>query len=64
MEEESSNFKELKNLVDTVDEEAKAGRLQYCEFSYLRTIQRLKGVSTEEAQNPDTSMLLYLRSGH
>jgi hypothetical protein len=31
-EEESSNFKELKNLVDTVDEEAKAGRLQNCEF--------------------------------
>ncbi len=27
-EEESSNFKELKNLVDMVDEEAKAGRLQ------------------------------------
>ena len=27
-EEESSNFKELKNLVDTVDKEAKAGRLQ------------------------------------
>ncbi len=31
-EEESSNYKELKNLVDMVDEEAKAGRLRNCEF--------------------------------
>jgi hypothetical protein len=31
-EEESSNFKELKNLVETVEEEARAGRLRYCEF--------------------------------
>jgi hypothetical protein len=31
-EEESSNLKELKNLVDTVEEEAKAGWLQNCEF--------------------------------
>jgi hypothetical protein len=29
---ESSNFKELKNLVDTVSEEAKAGRVQDCEL--------------------------------
>jgi hypothetical protein len=29
---ESSNYKELKNLVDTVSEEAKAGRLQDCEL--------------------------------
>jgi hypothetical protein len=31
-EEESSNYKELKNLVDTVSEEARAGRLRDCEF--------------------------------
>ena len=31
-EEESSNYKELRNLVDTVSEEAKAGRLRNCEF--------------------------------
>jgi hypothetical protein len=31
-EEESSNFKELKNLVDTVSEEAGAGRLRDCKF--------------------------------
>jgi hypothetical protein len=31
-EEESSNYKELKNLVDTVEEEASAGRLKNCEF--------------------------------
>ena len=31
-EEESLNFKELKNLVDMVDKETKAGRLQNCEF--------------------------------
>ncbi len=31
-EEESSNYKELKNLVDTVEEEANAGRLQNCMF--------------------------------
>ena len=31
-EEESSNYKELKNLVDTVLEEARAGRLRDCEF--------------------------------
>jgi hypothetical protein len=31
-EEESSNYKELKNLVDTVAEEAGAGRLKNCEF--------------------------------
>ncbi len=31
-EEESSNYKELKNLVDTVDEEAKAGHLRNCKF--------------------------------
>ncbi len=31
-EEESLNFKELKNLMDTVDKEAKAGWMQNCEF--------------------------------
>ena len=31
-EEESSNYKELKNLVDTVKEEAEAGRLRNCKF--------------------------------
>ncbi len=31
-EEESSNYKELKNLVFTVEEEAKAGRLKNCKF--------------------------------
>ncbi len=31
-EEESSNYKELKNLVDAVAEEAGAGRLKNCEF--------------------------------
>ena len=31
-EEESSNYKELRNLVDTVKEEAEAGRLRNCEF--------------------------------
>ncbi len=31
-EEESSNYKELRNLVDTVSEEAKARRLRNCEF--------------------------------
>jgi hypothetical protein len=31
-EEESSNYKELKNLVGTVEEEAKAGQLKSCEF--------------------------------
>ncbi len=31
-EEESSNFKKLKNLVDMVGEEAMAGRLQNCKF--------------------------------
>jgi hypothetical protein len=31
-EEESSNYKELKNLVDTVEEEANVGRLRNCEF--------------------------------
>ncbi len=31
-EEESSNYKELKNLGDTVEEETNAGRLQNCEF--------------------------------
>ncbi len=31
-EEESSNYKELRNLVNTVLEEAGAGRLQDCEF--------------------------------
>jgi hypothetical protein len=31
-EEESSNYKELKNLVDTVAEEAGAGRLKNCKF--------------------------------
>jgi hypothetical protein len=31
-EEESLNYKELKNLVDTVEEEALAGRLKNCEF--------------------------------
>ncbi len=31
-EEESSNYKERKNLVDTVEEEAKAGRLKNCKF--------------------------------
>jgi len=31
-EEESSNYKELKNLVDTISEEAGAGRLRDCEF--------------------------------
>jgi hypothetical protein len=62
-EEESSNFKELKILVDTVDKERRAG-CRIASFSSLRTIQRLKVVSTEEAQNPDTSMLLCLRSKH
>ena len=32
MEEESSNYKELRNLVDTVGEEARAGRLRDCEL--------------------------------
>ena len=31
-EEESSNYKELRNLVDTVKEEAEAGRLRNCEL--------------------------------
>ena len=31
-EEESSNYKEMRNLVDMVKEEAEAGRLQNCEF--------------------------------
>ena len=31
-EKESSNYKELQNLVDTVKAEARAGRLQGCEF--------------------------------
>jgi hypothetical protein len=31
-EEESSNYKELRNLVDTVSQEAKAGRLRECKF--------------------------------
>ena len=62
-EEESSNFKKLKNLEDTVDEESRAG-CRIASFSYLRTTQRLKVVSTEEAQNPDTSMPSCLRSRH
>ena len=32
-EEESSNYKELRNLADTVSEEAGSGRLRDCEFS-------------------------------
>ncbi len=31
-EEESSNYKELKNLVDAIGEEARAGRLRDCEL--------------------------------
>jgi hypothetical protein len=31
-EEESSNYKELRNLIDTVLEEVRAGRMRDCEF--------------------------------
>ena len=47
-EEESSNYKELRNLVDTVKEEAEAGRLRNCEFFYLLTILQPRAASTKE----------------
>ena len=48
---ESSNYKELRNLVDTVSEEAKAGRMRDCEFFLFTDIQPWKVVLIKEIQN-------------
>jgi len=60
-EEESSNYKELKNLVDTVSEEAGAGRLGDCKFFCSRTTPLRRDVFTVETQSLVTCMLLCFR---
>ena len=57
-EEESSNYKELKNSVDTIGEEAKEGQLGDCELFIFTDNSTLKGIFTEETQSPFTSMHL------
>jgi hypothetical protein len=42
-EEESSNYKELSNLVETVSEEAKAGRMRDCELFLFTDNSTAKG---------------------
>jgi hypothetical protein len=48
---ESSDYKELRNLVDTVLEEAKARRMRDCEFFLFTDIQPWKVVLIKEIQN-------------
>ena len=58
-EEESSNYKELKNLVDTVEGEATGGRLRDCNFFCLQITPLQRVVFIEGTQNLGTCMPLF-----
>ncbi len=58
-EEESSNYKELKNLVDMVEGEATGGRLRDCEISCLQITPLPRVVFIEGPQNLGTCMPLF-----
>ena len=53
----SSNYRELRNMVETVEEEAKQGHLKIQSCGYLRIIQRQKNISLREAP-----LLIYFMS--
>jgi hypothetical protein len=57
-EDKSSNYKELRNLVDTVSEGAMASRLKDCKLFAL-TIPRQKGASTKGALSHPISTSLF-----
>jgi hypothetical protein len=58
-EEESSNYKELRNLVDRVSKKAMAGRLKDCKLFVSMTIPRREGISTGETLSHPISTPLF-----
>ncbi len=61
--EQSSNFRELRNLVETVEEEAKVGILRMASCGFSPTTPQLRVVSSGEGHHQNYFMIWYCASG-